>query len=334
MKTSSVLLLLVLLGTCLAYNLENVALRGKATQSQRFSGGGEVLAAAYNAIDGNREATFSAGSCSVSAKMANPWWRVDLLEKYMVTTIIITNRGDCCADKINGAEIHVTKTLHSAYSGYSGNSGYHGHSLPAYRNQRNPVVAVISRIAPGRPHIITLEKPVEGRFVTVFLPGSGKILQLCEVEVYGYRAPTDVNLAVLGKASQSSLYSYLCDPYHAIDGYHATTWAEGSCSCTKSTLSPWWQLDLGKIHKVNTVKITNTKNYPTYLNGAEIRIGNSPAQTGTNNPRCALITSIPAGFTHEFDCKGMDGRYIIIVAPGKTVYLTLCEVEVYGSRLD
>ncbi|XP_062278798.1 uncharacterized protein LOC133983658 [Scomber scombrus] len=330
MKTGSVLLLLVFLGTCLAdQHYQNLALRGTATQSQRLRGKTDVFGAAYNAIDGNREARFTAGSCSHTAKMTNPWWRVDLLDSYMVLTIIITNRGDCCADRLNGAEIYVTKNLHSI-----GYSAYEGHSIPAYQSRINPQVAVITYIPAGRSHIITLKKPVEGRFVTVVLPGYERILSLCEVEVYGYRAPTGFNLAVLGKASQSSLYSYQCDAYHAIDGRHTTTWGEGSCSCTKSTLSPWWQLDLGKTHKVNSVKITNTKTYPKYLDGAEIRIGKSPAQTGTNNPRCAVISHIPAGFSQTFDCKGMDGRYIIIVAPGKTVYLTLCEVEVYGSVLD
>ncbi|XP_062278799.1 uncharacterized protein LOC133983659 [Scomber scombrus] len=329
MKTGSVLLLLVFLGTCLAYQYHNVALRGKATQSQQYRGKYSSLAAAYNAIDGNRDARFPAGSCSHTEKMANPWWRVDLLEKYMVTTIIITNRRDCCADRLNGAEIHVTKNLHSGYSGYSSYSGYHG-----YHGHRNPVVAVISHIPAGRAHIYNLEKPVEGRFVTVVLPGSGKVLTLCEVEVYGYRAPTGVNLAIHGAASQSSSYSYQCHPSNAIDGNHATTWAKGSCSCTKWTNSPWWQLDLGKTHRVNSVKITNRKTYPKYLDGAEIRIGNSPVNTGSNNPRCAVISHIPAGFSQTFDCKGMDGRYVIIVVPGKTVYLTLCEVEVYGSVLD
>ncbi|XP_053183284.1 fucolectin-2-like [Scomber japonicus] len=315
MKTSSVLLLLVFLGTCSAYRYHNLALHGKATQSQRYTGSGTSLGDAYNAIDGNRDARFTSGSCTHTAQMTNPWWRVDLLENYMVTTVIITNRGDCCANRLNGAEVHVTKHLHSGYSG-------------------NSRVAVISHIPAGRPHIINLEKPVEGRFVTVFLPGSGKILTLCEVEVYGYPAPTGVNLAIHGAASQSSLYSYLCHPSNAIDGNHATTWAMGSCSCTKCTNSPWWQLDLGKTHKVNTVKITNRKTYPKYLDGAEIRIGKSPVNAGSNNPRCAVISHIPAGFSQTFDCKGMDGRYVIIVVPGKTVYLTLCEVEVYGSVLD
>ncbi|RCU34551.1 hypothetical protein DVA81_19360, partial [Acinetobacter baumannii] len=36
---------------------------------------------------------------------------------------------------------------------------------------------------------------VEGRYVTLVLPGSGKYLTLCEVEVYGYRAPTGENLS-------------------------------------------------------------------------------------------------------------------------------------------
>ncbi|XP_053183283.1 fucolectin-1-like [Scomber japonicus] len=321
MKTSSLLPLLVFMGTCSANHYENVALRGTATQSQRLRGKNDVFGAAYNAIDGNRDARFTSGSCTHTAQMTNPWWRVDMLNPYMVTTIIITNRGDCCANRINGAEVYVTKTLHSiSYSAYE------SHSIPA--------VAVISHIPAGRPHIINLKNPVEGRFVTVSLPGYGRILSLCEVEVYGYPAPTGFNLAVLGKASQSSLYSYQCDAYHAIDGHHSTTWAEGSCSCTKSSHSPWWQLDLGKTHKVNTVKITNTKTYPTYLDGAEIRIGKSSAKTGTNNPRCTVISHIPAGFTQTFDCKGMDGRYVTIVAPGKTIYLTLCEVEVYGSVLD
>ena len=90
---------------------ENVALRGKATQSQRYSGEFAVFGAAYNAIDGNRESDYHAGSCTHTNAQTNPWWRVDLLESYIVTSIIITNRGDCCAERINGAEIHIGNSL-------------------------------------------------------------------------------------------------------------------------------------------------------------------------------------------------------------------------------
>jgi len=300
-------------------------LRGKATQSSRFQGGGEVFAAADNAIDGNRESSFSSGSCSCTNKQTNPWWRVDLLDSYVITAIVITNRGDCCPERINGAEIHIGNSLQLV-------SSYYGVA--------NPVAGVIPNIPVGRPYTLRVAKHVEGRYVTVVLPGSGKILTLCEVEVYGYRAPTGENLALQGKASQSSLYSYLGNAYNAIDGNRANKYESGSCTFTKSELNPWWRLDLQKTHKVFSVKITNRNVYSERLNGAEIRIGDALANNGNTNPRCAVITSIPAGSTQTFKCvtndgtEGMNGRYVNIVIPGKRQYLTLCEVEVYGSILD
>ena len=52
---------------------------------------------------------------------------------------------------------------------------------------------VISHIPAGGSYIMTFTEPVEGRYVTVVLPGSKRNLTLCEVEVYGYRAPTGYN---------------------------------------------------------------------------------------------------------------------------------------------
>ena len=51
-------------------------------------------------------------------------------------------------------------------------------------------VGTISEMAAGKSFILTFTDHVEGRYVTLILPGSKKILTLCEVEVYGYRAPT------------------------------------------------------------------------------------------------------------------------------------------------
>uniref|UniRef100_A0A8P4K2A0 F5/8 type C domain-containing protein n=1 Tax=Dicentrarchus labrax TaxID=13489 RepID=A0A8P4K2A0_DICLA len=142
------------------------------------------------------------------------------------------------------------------------------------------------------------------------------------------------NLALQGKASQSSLYSYLGDASHAIDGNRASAWTQASCSHTGPDFNAWWRLDLGKTHKVFSVTITNIKEASSRLNGAEIRIGDSLENNGNSNPRCAVISSIPGGFTQNFQCNGMDGRYVNIVIPGRTEYLHVCEVEVYGSRLD
>lgn len=54
-------------------------------------------------------------------------------------------------------------------------------------------VGVISHIPAGRSLKMAFTTLVEGCYVTVIVPGSGKVLTLCEVEVYGYRAPTGEN---------------------------------------------------------------------------------------------------------------------------------------------
>ncbi|KAM7421537.1 hypothetical protein PAMA_015600 [Pampus argenteus] len=314
MKPGSVLLLLLFLGTCSTHVYQNVALRGKATQSFCYRGSQDASGAASNAIDGNRESNYLAGSCSHTVQQTNPWWRVDLLDSYVVTSIIITNRGDSWPERINGAEIHIGNSLQQ-------------------NGAANPVVAVISNIPAGRSFPILFTKHVEGRYVTVVIPGRDKILTLCEVEVYGYSAPTGENLATHGKAAQSSVYDNRI-AYNAIDGNPANNWVFDSCTHTRHDFAPWWRLDLVKTHKVFSVKITNLDgDYAHRLNGAEIRIGDSLENNGNNNPRCAVL-HIPRGYTQTFQCNGMDGRYVNIIIPGKNEYLTLCEVEVYGSRLD
>uniref|UniRef100_A0A672HW35 Si:ch211-215k15.4 n=1 Tax=Salarias fasciatus TaxID=181472 RepID=A0A672HW35_SALFA len=287
---------------------ENVALRGKATQSSRYN---HALGAAYNAIDGNRNAAWVAGSCSHSNTATNPWWRVDLLESYIVTSISITNL-DVLAERLDGAEIHIGNSLQE-------------------NGAANPVVAAITHIPAGRTLKITFTKHVEGRYVTVVLPGQGRVLVFCELEVYGFRAPTGENLALQGKATQSSLKT-IGLAYNAIDGNRASRWTQASCSSTLEEISPWWRLDLGKTHRVFSVNITSFLS--AEIAGAEIRIGNSLDHNGNNNPRCAVVEDIPPGFTESFQCGGMDGRFVNIVIPGRRASLSLCEVEVHGSRLD
>lgn len=45
----------------------------------------------------------------------------------------------------------------------------------------------------GLAHTHKFTTRVEGRYVTLSLPGKARILTLCEVEVYGYPAPTGDN---------------------------------------------------------------------------------------------------------------------------------------------
>lgn len=228
-----------------------------------------------------------------------------------MTSITITNRKDCCPERLDGAEIHI------------GNSPLN-----------NPLVGKISSIPGGRSLTFKWKKGIPGRYINVVIPGANRLLTLCEVEVYGYPAPDGENVALKGKATQSNLYGNGFAS-NAIDGNKDGVYGHGSCTHTVNDLNPWWRLDLLKRHKVSSVVITNTiDSVPVRLNGAEIRIGNSLDNNGNNNPRCAVISSIPPGFSSTFECDGMEGRYINVVIPGRQEYLTLCEVEVYGSPLD
>ncbi|XP_033983757.1 fucolectin-like [Trematomus bernacchii] len=138
----------------------NIAKGGKVTQSSvGWKGVPE------RAIDGNDASIYGKGSCTHTSLQTKPWWRLDLLKIYKINTVTITNRKDCCHERINGAEIHVGNSLND-----NGNA--------------NPRCAVISSIAAGSSTTFVCNG-MEGQYVNIVIPGGKKYLTLCEVEVTG-----------------------------------------------------------------------------------------------------------------------------------------------------
>ncbi|XP_043100894.1 fucolectin-like [Puntigrus tetrazona] len=167
---------------------------------------------------------------------------------------------------------------------------------------------------------------MEGRYVTVNIPGDSKILTLCEVGVYVISG----NLAIGRTATQSSTYgSWSAE--QAIDFNPGFIQPSTLCSSTDTQTNPWWRLDLGSVYRVNRVVVTNRLDCCPERIKAEIHIGNSLENNGNNNPRCAVIPSIPAGASSTFTCNDMEGRYVNLFISVNSQYLTLCEVEVYGE---
>uniref|UniRef100_A0A8C8DCL3 Fucolectin tachylectin-4 pentraxin-1 domain-containing protein n=1 Tax=Oncorhynchus tshawytscha TaxID=74940 RepID=A0A8C8DCL3_ONCTS len=282
----------------------NVALRGVTAQSSLFYWENSPS----KLIDGNHNSNYNyGGSCSSTAFNTNPWWRVDLLDVYRVTAVNITNRGDCCPERLDGAEIHIGNSLE--------NNGIN-----------NPRCVVISHIPAGETYTFQCNE-MDGRYVVVVIPGQNKILTLCEVEVFATVKPPD-NVSLRGVAAQSSQFLDR-NAHYAIDGNRNTNY--GSCTHTAQDTNPWWRVDLLDVYKVTAVTITNRDDVPERLDGAEIRIGNSLENNGISNPRCDVISHIPAGETNTFQCNEMEGRYVVVVIYVRKEYLTLCEVEVYGT---
>ncbi|XP_069588510.1 uncharacterized protein [Ranitomeya imitator] len=146
-------------------------------------------------------------------------------------------------------------------------------------------------------------------------------------------APGATNLARTGVASQVSDYPYSTWSglaKNAIDGNKDTDFNSDSCTHTNLEKDPWWKLDLKQSYKISIVILTNRMDCcPERLMGAEVRIGNSP---DNNNPVCGTVTSVTTS-TLTFCCPGMEGRYISVVIPGRSEYLSMCEVEAYSDSV-
>uniref|UniRef100_A0A8C1SVK7 Si:ch73-359m17.2 n=1 Tax=Cyprinus carpio TaxID=7962 RepID=A0A8C1SVK7_CYPCA len=159
MATRVILVLTLFTGLCGAKLKGNIALHARVVQSSL----GHQHGAAEHAVDGNREADYWKASCTHTTAEFNPWWRADLGNIYSVNKVAITNRGDCCKERLRGAQIRIGNKLEN-----NGNN--------------NELVATVLTAFDGTK---TFEfEPVNGRYVNIFLPGNDEVLTLCEVEVF------------------------------------------------------------------------------------------------------------------------------------------------------
>uniref|UniRef100_A0A8C5WB18 Fucolectin tachylectin-4 pentraxin-1 domain-containing protein n=1 Tax=Leptobrachium leishanense TaxID=445787 RepID=A0A8C5WB18_9ANUR len=143
-----------------------------------------------------------------------------------------------------------------------------------------------------------------------------------------------INLAQNGAATQSSdVHPILGTASKAIDRNNQTNYHIGSCTHTKLEDNPWWKLDLLKSYRITQVIITNREDCcKERLQGAEIRVGDSP--NVRDNPICATIMDVSSGARIPLCCKGMEGRYVGVFIPAPSSIVTLCEVEVYGQKIE
>uniref|UniRef100_H3ARV3 Fucolectin tachylectin-4 pentraxin-1 domain-containing protein n=1 Tax=Latimeria chalumnae TaxID=7897 RepID=H3ARV3_LATCH len=139
---------------------KNVAQQGTATQSSLLAT--EKYERAANAIDGRKDNTYYSASCTHTKHELSPWWRLQLNKSYKISTIKITNRGECCAMRLQGAEIHVGDTLNVT---------------------KNPKCGTFTSNVAGATETFCCNG-MEGRYVTIVIPGRKEYLTLCEVEAF------------------------------------------------------------------------------------------------------------------------------------------------------
>ncbi|XP_078280528.1 uncharacterized protein LOC144607509 [Rhinoraja longicauda] len=282
----------------------NVAPRAEAIQSSTFESAG-----AERAIDGNRNSSFMRDSCTHTMKSTNPWWRADLKQPHNVSVVRITNRRDCCSELLTGAQIRIGNSLEN-----DGNA--------------NRLCGTIHS-ASGTTFTFNCGGRV-GRYVNIIIPGRGKTLVLCEVEIFGSELPSifrEENVAAGAPPIQSSTHGW-AGPERANDGNSDSDFRHGSCARTRKSTNPWWRVDLKERYKVSDIRITNRADCCSdQLQGAEIRIGDSLENDGNSNRLCATVES--ASTTLSIKCGRFVGQYVNIIIPGLEKTLTLCEVEIF-----
>ncbi|CAH1238490.1 FBN1 [Branchiostoma lanceolatum] len=148
---------------CLASTVggANVA-QGKTAHQTSLWERGE--GAASRAVDGNAQTTWESASCSHTDGEDNPSWWVDLGQAYSIDRVVIYNRqDDCCWERINPFNIHIGDSDQVSENPMCGGD-----------HQFSTNVASVSVSCEG----------MRGRYVGVRLPGTSRVLTLCEVQVF------------------------------------------------------------------------------------------------------------------------------------------------------
>jgi len=140
-----------------------------ATQSSDESNG-----VASRAIDGNTDGYWSGNSCSHTLMEENAWWEAKISQKRSaVGKILISNRVDCCSDRLTGAKVYVDDHLCGVLTYVGGVSQYEVDCNGAVGN-------------------------------TIGITQNNQIVSLCEVEVFAPQ-PIDGGLSKFSDWSECSV---------------------------------------------------------------------------------------------------------------------------------
>ena len=298
--------------TQLAAGSVNLALNKPATQSSTDFGG-----TADRAVDGNTDGVFTHGSVTSTAYEYRAWWQVDLGTASTVQTIKVYNRTECCIERLDNSYVFVSQ------------QPFGTRTLDEILND----ATVFHYYIGTAPALTTITVNQSGRYVRVQLAGTN-FLSLVELEVWGIpTAPPPANLALNRPATQSSTeFGGTAD--RAVDGNTSGVFTNNSITSTAFEYRAWWQVDLGAVSTIQTIKIYNrTECCGDRLNNSYVFVSQQPFGTRTldeilNDATVFhyYIGTAPALTTITVN---QSGRYVRVQLAG-TNYLSLAEVEVWG----
>merc|ERR1719446_145521 len=240
------------------------------------------------AIDGNSDSSWGSSSCTHTNSETEPWWQIDFGSTVKVLAIEITNRGDCCSQRLDSFSVDI-----------SGNDCISGESL-------------------GSGETKMVECQGTGRDLRVYKANSGEAFTICEVRIaYQPNGVQYADLTTGASYSQSSI-SHSPQPPVAVDGNWDSSWGSSSCTHTGNDANPWWQVDLGSQQTVTAIEIQNRGGCcGERLDGFTVTV---------DGQVCVSDEALPQGEVKYVQCGStLTGSSIKVSHEGYTGAFTICE---------
>ncbi len=288
----------------------NIALHKPAKQSSVFE-----VAAANRAVDGNTNGHWGQRSVTHTHGGNNPWWEVDLLGVYDISSITIYNRTDAAPERLNNFTIRVSD---HPLKGRIGGQVINPADRNFFRGSK------------------TFNANARGQYVSIQIEGNG-ILSLAEVVIKGTPVSVIVdkntNLALGKSTRQSSVFDY-GSSNKANDGNTNGNWNFGSVTHTNNDNRAFWEVDLGKNYLIEEVKIWNrTDCCQDRLKNFDIFVTDKPYDDvrGRLDPYATQDQNTLPRDRQSYTGIAF-GRYVRVQLNGSN-NLNLAEVEVFGKEL-
>ncbi|XP_077865309.1 uncharacterized protein LOC144351913 [Saccoglossus kowalevskii] len=319
MESSQALILCEVEIMAVANALSNVAYGKPAEQSSQFKDG-----SAIKAVDGDTSSDYSHHSCMHTQFEYEPWWRVDTECECGIEYIVITNRQDCCSDRLIGAEVRI------------GNS--------RFLNESNTLCGTVTRAnIEDVDIVINCGDTIVGRYVSIQIFNRTDYLHVCEVKAFGNVVAESLSNVALNKSAYISSVWYGNTADKAVDGNTYPVLNSGTCIHSAEESEPWWRVDLGGIYFVYKVAIYNRQDCcvpycplaAQRLAGAAVRVGYY--EDAKRNHRCGqqIVPQISRRWRINRKCHvPILGRYVSIQLEGVgSGFLHICEVKVFADEL-
>lgn len=296
----------------------NLALKRPVVMSSTYPGG-----EGYRCVDGGKtNLNFNHGSCCHTyGGSAEKWVRVELDSLTKVNMVRVWNRGDCCHTRLNGFSVYVGSNPSS--------------SITSNHNCGNGGIT-----NPGAGAILTMDcGGATGKYVWIWLPASGPLINICEIEVYGEEMRR-VNLALERPVTQDSVYQTFGGS-GCVNGNTATVFGrDGNCCHTAGGNLPgprWVRVELAAARKIGFVYVYNRGDCcGSRLKNWAIWVGsNTGSITANYNCGNGGVSQASNGQVIQVYCNGALGKYVWLRTDhGATANhnpINVCEIEVYEA---